>query len=179
MWHWKVLPTCPDIKTKTWWIYLVLDSNARKLGLSFQIHLESLAQIPWIWWTDDAEIMKFAGDKLMIILQILTPGTSNIYVSISWDQDSFNELVPAVYDEDSAEVWCKTYQKPYGFNLFSTASSSYETGASSLDAPGSFCIACISHLNLELQYSWSYHLLSPQISPYAMVSSLLDLLDYY
>ena len=48
--------------------------------------------------------MRFAGDKLMIVLQILTPGTSNIYVSISWDQDSFNELVPAVYDEDSAEV---------------------------------------------------------------------------
>ena len=104
----EILPTCrmkrgsamSRIKTKTLWIYLVLDSNACKLGLSFQIYLQTMAQIPWIWWTDDAEIMELAGDKLMIILQVLTAATKKIYVSISWEQEPFNELVPALYDED-------------------------------------------------------------------------------
>ena len=48
--------------------------------------------------------MELAGDKLMIILQVLTAATKKIYVSISWEQDSFHELILALYDEHSAEV---------------------------------------------------------------------------
>ena len=59
-----------------------------------------MAQIPWIWWIDDAEIMELAGEKLMIILQVLTAATKKIYVSISWEQELFKELAPALYDED-------------------------------------------------------------------------------
>ena len=44
--------------------------------------------------------MELAGDKLMIILQVLTAATKKIYVAISWEQELFNELVPALYDED-------------------------------------------------------------------------------
>ena len=40
-------------------------------------------------------------------------------------------------------------------------------------------IGCISHFNLESQYSWSYHLLSSQMSPYAMVTSLLTNRRHY
>ena len=72
---WKHVARGRDIKTITWCIYLLLDSNASKSGLSFQINLEALAQNPWIWWTDDAEIMKSSGDKLMMILKVLHPTT--------------------------------------------------------------------------------------------------------
>ena len=90
--------------------------------------------------------MELAGDKLMIILQVLTAATKKIYVSIIWEQELFNELVPAIYDEDKAKIWCKTYKKTYGFNHISTKSSSSKTETSLLDAPDSNCIECISHL---------------------------------
>ena len=112
-----------DFKTIPW-CYLLLDSNACKSGLSFQIYLKTLAQIPWIWWAGDAETMRFPGDQLMISLRSLVLLKENRYVSVRWEQDASNALVPVWCDEDAAEVWREMYQKSYVFNrIFNSAPS--------------------------------------------------------
>ena len=68
--------------------------------------------------------MRFPGDQLMISLRSLILLKENRYVSVRWEQDASNELVPVWCDEDAAEVWREMYQKSYVFNrIFNSAPS--------------------------------------------------------
>ena len=68
--------------------------------------------------------MRFPGDQLMIFLRSLILFKENRYVSVRWEQDASNALVPVWCDEDAAEVWREMYQKSYVFNrIFNSAPS--------------------------------------------------------
>ena len=68
--------------------------------------------------------MRFPGDQLMIFLRSLILLKENRYVSVRWEQDASNALVPVWCDEDAAEVWREMYQKSYVFNrIFNSAPS--------------------------------------------------------